>query len=112
MERSLKKYMYDATVVNDHDLYSDQQRFLIGIWQGSGYLLDLFIVFAYDEEEALEILCDYFERKGITRFFVDTSGMTAKEINDWEDSGGIYYVLGEYGHGHYIYGENLHIEVI
>lgn len=101
---SYKKYIADATIVNAQDVWNDR-KYLIGLWQGSGCLMDLFIVCAPDEEDALDILVGYFRENNINRFFVDTDDMTGKEIADWEDSGGIIWVDGSY-----IYGENLSIE--
>lgn len=83
------------------------KKYLVAIWQGSGYALDLFVVCAPDVEDVLDILTNYFDRNGITRFFVNTQGLTEDEIENAENYGDIIYT--ENG---YVYGENLSIEEI
>ena len=103
---SYKKYIADATIVNAQDDWNDR-KYLVALWQGSGYLLDLFIVCAPDMEDVLDILANYLAKNNITRFFYPTEGMTAKQIAEAEDYG--YAIWTESG---YLYGENLSIEEI
>ena len=45
--------------------------FEVGIWQGSGYLVDLFIAYADSEEEALEYVVAYIEQNNMQRLLAD-----------------------------------------
>ena len=101
---SYKKYIADATIVNAQDNWNDK-KFLVGVWQGSGYLMDLFVVCAPDAEDVLDILANYFIKNGISRFFVNIDGLSEDEIETAEGYGDIIYT--EHG---YLYGENLSIE--
>lgn len=103
---SYKRYINDATVVNHSDSYN-HQGYLVALWQGSGYLLDLFVVYAFDPQDALEILVNYLADNGISRFFVDLSDLTPEEREEAEGYGQYIWV-----DGYYIYGENLSIEEI
>lgn len=56
-------------IVNDET--DGHYMFEVGIWQGSGYLVDLFVAFADSEEEALEYVVAYIEQNNIQRLFAD-----------------------------------------
>lgn len=99
-------YIKDATIVNAQDEWNDR-KYLVAIWQGQGYLVDLFIVCAPDAEDVLDILANYFVENNITRFFYPTDRMSNEEIQKAEDYG--YAVYTEHG---YLNGENLSIEEV
>ena len=99
-----KKYLADATIVNGQDAWTDK-KFLVALWTGVGYGLDLFVVCAPDIEDVLDILANYLAKNNMEEFFYPTDGMTTEEINDAEDYG--YAVWTESG---YLYGENMSIE--
>lgn len=103
---SYKKYIADATIVNAQDVLNDK-KFLVALWTGAGYGLDLFIVCAPDIEDVLDILANYLEKNNMREFFYPTDGMTINQINEAEDYG--YAIYTEHG---YLYGENMSIEEI
>lgn len=54
-----------------------EKKYIIGLWCGSGYLLDTFAVSASCEEEALEILLSKLEKDNRTELF-----LTDEELSD------------------------------
>lgn len=56
-----------------------EKKYNIGLWCGSGYLLDTFAVSASCEEEALEILLSKLEKDNRTDLY-----LTGEELGDYD----------------------------
>lgn len=103
---------YGRVIVN----YKSNGRTLyqVGIWGGSGYLLDVFYAYSNNEEEALEYVVAYIEKKRIYRLFADDYVETLYrngEDEDVIDSIALYVDATTVGakNPHYILTENLQI---
>ena len=86
--------------------------YVVKLWCGSGYMLDLFVVYADDEEEALERLVAYLEKTKQDCFFVDD---WADELSEEEmDYEGLYIDATMEGarQPHYLRAENLAMKAI
>ena len=83
-----------------------RRPYVVKLWSGSGYLLDLFVAYADDDEQALERVVAYLEKTKQTRFFIDDA------TEEDEDMGIALYIdatMEGAKRPHYIYLENLAI---
>lgn len=95
----------------------------VKLWQGSGYQIQPFGVYASDEDEALNAVVAYCEKNGYTHLFADDD---AQSLSDDLEKDGIYFddaeaIMDEHflyvdatmegaQEPHYIYAENLSIQ--
>lgn len=88
----------------------------VGIWQGSGYYVDLFKAYADSEEEALEYVVAYIEQNNIQRLLADEYAARLYEEggDDLVDIYTIYVDPTMVGGNrpHYILSENLRIREV
>ncbi len=84
------------------NLVQDQPLFVIKVWQGSGYVIERFIVNATSEEEALEKTFNFI--KGNTHYKnLDQTELAWKEELDEGDESSFFTLDG----GFYVWAENL-----
>ncbi len=103
----LSHYINEAEYVNTPS--EGRYEWLLSLWPGSGYKLDIFGVYADSEEDALEKVVAYCERKGYTGYFFDNA--TDEDL----DNGYAYYVdatMEGANCPHCILTENLDFEMI
>lgn len=101
----LSHYIDQATYVNKPS--AGRYEWLVSLWTGAGYSLDIFGVYANDEEQALEKVVAYCERKGHKGFFIDDA------TEEDEDMGYALYVdatMEGAKRPHYVRLENLDVE--
>ncbi len=132
--RSIKEYIISEVWNNKYEksdynwVNKDEdgkQCYLIQIWSGKGYILSPFVVFADDEESALERTVAYCEKNDFPDLIQDedvesykkeleSEGKSEEEIED-EISKTYLYVDPTMEGGdepHYLYIENLHLKKI
>lgn len=113
----------DWTIVNTNK--DGNVAYGVKLWCGKGYALDLFKVYASDEEDALDKVVAYLEKNGIDKFFVDDA--VEKDKEHFTDENGdvdwdafddeveqyAFYVdatMDGASEPHYIYRENLFVK--
>lgn len=110
----MKKYIqstveYDEEMVNLEDAKYYDKLYEVGLWGGIGYKLNVFRVYANDEETALEKVVAYCEDKGYY-------GLIYKEdeIPIFEESNYIYVDATTEGaaYPYYVLSENAYIDEV
>lgn len=115
---------------NDTEINSPEdgsRTFRIGIWPGSGYILETFIIHQDNDDamDALEKVVAYLDKQNDTHLFIDDwvekekqelvqKGIDEEEIYNQIDEYAIYVDATMYGAKtpHYIFSENLKIAEI
>ena len=75
----------DVTWVNNEEEGASDKAWMVRIWPGSGYYLPAFAAFAQSEQEALEKVVAYLDKKGNNDFFFDES--VERTIDELKEEG-------------------------
>lgn len=84
------KIDFDA-IINPED---DGDLYMVKIWGGSGYVLDVYLVKAYDEYDAIDIVFEWsYENEGANNIIFDYNYLSELCLEDYEDE--YWYGKGE-----------------
>lgn len=75
----------DVAWVNNEEEGASDKAWMVRIWPGSGYYLPAFAAFAQSEQEALEKVVAYLDKKGNNDFFFDES--VERTIDELKEEG-------------------------
>lgn len=115
---------YYQRYAGNGDSYAGIKPYLVGLWQGSGYLLMHYGAWAHSAEEALEEVVAYLDKEGETFLFCDEEveqemeelrqqGMDDEEIYNQIDTWAYHVDASMQGanENHWIYTDNLKIKL-
>ena len=115
--KKIKNESTEAELVNDEE--SGSRLYEIGLWWGSGYVLDMYKAYAFDEEEALNYVVAHIEKthpkwlEGSDECAHDMMKEYGEESPEFQET---FMYVDATGEGadkpHYIWAENLRIRQI